>query len=266
MFAILGGIASIIATHSEQKDSSVVDITEELVTKITDLIIYPCRGVKGIHLTEANITPTGFELDREWTLLEREITQEENQKPGSRWVSIIKNQKVLDISCRFELKDGVKYLVFSCDKHQNDLWINTTKEYSGDAIEYYNFELHKIEGFSEGEDAARWFSDAIGRDVVLVRSQQKKKSSTHDYEFHYPLCALDERNSNHTHAAIHLISEKSLEYLNSKISEEVYKAEAIAFRPNIVIEGIEHDEEDDLREVEFAEQKVRMRMVKHCVR
>jgi len=160
----------------------------------------------------------------------------------------------------------MKNLVFSHEKQFGDLWINTEKYGYEDTWTLYNFEGQKIEAYSEGPNASVWFSDVINQDVVLIRSRNKKPSSTHDYQFHYNLDKNDVRNSMHTHAAIHLISEASVKKLNSMIEDKSCEVNAEAFRPNIVIDGINPDEEDDLRELELESTKTNFRHVKHCVR
>jgi len=107
MFAILGGVASAYNTIVGSNQNPVVDVdknvcqerwgTDEATTAVTDLVIYPCRGVQGIHLEEAKIFGHGFEYDREWSLIRRDITPEENKIPGKRWVSINANQDIPQI-------------------------------------------------------------------------------------------------------------------------------------------------------------------------
>jgi len=107
MFAILGGVASVYNTIMGIKQNPVVDVdknvcqerwgTDEATTAVTDLVIYLCRSVQGIHLKEAKIFGHGFEYDREWSLVKRDITPEENKIPAKRWVSISNNQEISNI-------------------------------------------------------------------------------------------------------------------------------------------------------------------------
>ena len=263
MFAILGAIASIGRIFMpEQQLRPVEEVKENIEVEITDLVIYPCRGVQGIHLSEVKVGVSGFELDREWCLLQKDISRKDMRRHGRRWVSITRNVEVPKISCRFENK----YLVFSNPKQAEDLWIDTEKEPSQDTYTFNNFEGENLEGYSEGEEASKWFSEIIGLDVVLVRSKQEVKSSSHKYEFYYDRKDTDIRKPSHIHAAIHVINERSVERLNSKIKDESLHVNSEPFRPNIVISGIRSDEEDDLREVQLTSDGTTFRMIKHCVR
>ena len=103
-------------------------------------------------------------------------------------------------------------------------------------------------------------------DVVLARSFDLNKSSTHNYELSYRLNDSDVRRSGHTHAALHLVNQKSVDYLQTLIPKPDLKLTAEQFRPNIVISGVEADDEDDMRECIILPQNVTMRVVKLCVR
>ena len=55
------------------------------------------------------------------------------------------------------------------------------------------------------------------------------------------------RNSGHHHAALHLISIKSMEELQTHIDPSICTVTTSHFPLNIVVEGIEAWEEDDIR-------------------
>ena len=130
----------------------------------------------------------------------------------------------------------------------------------------YNFEKEKIQAYSEGEKAADWFSKLINIDVVLTRSFDLPKSSTHKYELSYKFKESDVRKPGHKHAAVHLINQKSVDHLQSRITKPGLVVTAEQFRPNIIISGVEADDEDDMRECMVKPQNVIMRVVKLCVR
>lgn len=53
---------------SDKAEVEIVPVTAP-PTKITEIRVYPIKGMQGIKLSQAKITPTGFELDRQWLLV-----------------------------------------------------------------------------------------------------------------------------------------------------------------------------------------------------
>lgn len=218
-------------------------------------------GVQGVHLKEAQIDLAGFVHDREFLLLQKE--SKNKNKPS--WISINQSPKMGLTTCRFEEKDRVKYLVFSHPDQQEDLWI-TTKMTDNEEITYINFEGDALKAYHQGEEAQKWFSEAIGREVVLVRSSEKPKSPTNNYEFHYQLKGSDIRRSGHTQGCIHVVNQKSVDELNEKIQDPDTHIDGDVFRPNIILDGITPGEEDDIREMELVSSDTNFRVIKHCIR
>ena len=78
MLHLLWAIASIFVKKVDQNEESsmtteeaeIVDLYDYPSTKITDIVIYPLRSVRGIHVEKAKLTPTGFEFDRVWLCIE----------------------------------------------------------------------------------------------------------------------------------------------------------------------------------------------------
>ena len=114
---------------------------------------------------------------------------------------------------------------------------------------------------SEGENASKWFSKAIGRDVILARSQHRAVADSLRGQLNYQMKDGDTRNSGHHHAALHLVSIKSMEELQTHIDPKVCTVTTRHFRPNIVVEGIEPWEEDDIREFKIKDSKLKFRVI-----
>ena len=158
------------------------------------------------------------------------------------------------------------YLVFSHHEQPEDLYIEVDKEYSTDVHVMYNGDGDRIEAFSEGELAQKWFTEVTRVEVMLVRSFSINNSTTHGFESGFQLQKEDIKRAGHGDAAYHLLTNKSLSHLQTKINEPGLVLNADQFRPNIVIDGIEPDEEDNIRELLDVDNNTIFRIVKHCVR
>lgn len=165
MFAVLAGIASIYKAVFN-KTQEVVDITEEQIVTVTELVIYPCKSVQGIKVQEAKVGLEGFELDREWFLLAKEYNTR-TMKPGKRYVTISLNRELPKTSCRFDEIEGVKYLVFSHPNQKNDIMVNTQNPPWKEKLIFKNCSGVKQQTYAEDESHSKWFSEAIGEEVIL---------------------------------------------------------------------------------------------------
>lgn len=234
------------------------------------MIIYPCRGTRGIHLTTAYLEKAGFKYDREWTIITKVPRPGDEETPPLHWVSINQSVEIGSISCRFEYKSDEsdnevsKYLVFSHPDMPEDLWVNTEKDNSSDYIDIFNFEKMVLKTRSEGKEAAEWVSKLTGKECMLVRGCSENASTGHSSQLGFELKESDLRRTGHTDCAYHICSEKSLARLQSKIPDLTLTIDQ--FRPNVVIDGIEPDEEDNLRQFELIDSSITCRVVKFCVR
>lgn len=92
------------------------------------------------------------------------------------------------------------------------------------------------------------------------------ESQPNDYDFRHNLKNDDKCRKGHYHWAIHVINQKSIDYLNTKISNPEFRVDSSVFRPNILVSGIEHDEEDTLIEMKLVKEDVIMRVTRLWVR
>ena len=88
MISLFGGLASLFSKSQNAVEYVLVALDDYPETKIIDLIVYPCRGVAGIHVKSAEFENSGAKFDREWFLLNKNMDPKYIKKPGKRWVSI----------------------------------------------------------------------------------------------------------------------------------------------------------------------------------
>eukprot|EP00345_Euplotes_harpa_P010945 CAMPEP_0168338070 /NCGR_PEP_ID=MMETSP0213-20121227/12598_1 /TAXON_ID=151035 /ORGANISM="Euplotes harpa, Strain FSP1.4" /LENGTH=318 /DNA_ID=CAMNT_0008343743 /DNA_START=26 /DNA_END=978 /DNA_ORIENTATION=- len=267
MLHILAGVGQLYQlVFGGQDVSPLVELEDYPETQITDLIIYPCSRIKGVHVEETKVLKHGLEFDRDWLLLKKDISKQENKTSGGRLITLRNSESLGITACRFETKGDNTFVVFSHPDQPKDLWVNVQKPQTDEVVTFYDYDLNEIEALSEGAEAHKWFSEIVGIDVLFVKSTQKFKPTTHQQEFNYILKEDDLRKGGHGKAAVHLINRKSVEHLNSKIKDSDSHATPYQFRPNLIIEGVEADDEDDMREMVLVSDGTTFRQTQHCVR
>ncbi|KAJ6705273.1 MOLYBDENUM COFACTOR SULFURASE FAMILY PROTEIN [Salix purpurea] len=223
----------------------------EATARVSSIFIYPVKSCRGISVSQAPLTPTGFRWDRNWlvvnykgraytqrvepklALVEIELPDEafsEGWEPTKNSFMKIKapGMSVLKISLMkpSEVAEGVS------------VW-----EWSGSALD-------------EGAEAAKWFSDYLGKPSQLVRFNAASETRLID-----PNYAPGHKIMFSDLFPFMLISQGSLDALNQLLKEPV---PINRFRPNILVEGCEPFSEDLWTEIRIS--KVTFEGVKLCSR
>ncbi|KAI4371225.1 hypothetical protein MLD38_019487 [Melastoma candidum] len=219
--------------------------------RVSSIFIYPIKSCRGISVRQAPITPTGFRWDRQWLIVNqkgRMYTQRVEPKlaliavglpddafsedwqptPNSylRLRAPGMNELKVPLSSRGKVTDGI-----SC-------W-----EWSGSALD-------------EGQEAADWLSNYLGKPSRLVRFNTASENRPVD-----PQYARGHRVMFSDQYPYMLLSQGSLDALNRLLKEPI---PINRFRPNILVDGCDPFSEDlwtDIRIAEFS-----FRGVKLCSR
>jgi uncharacterized protein YcbX len=213
-------------------------MTPKLAT-ITALNIYPVKSCAGIALAEARLTPTGFDHDRQWLIVQpsgRFVTQREQPRlalirPALTHDSIALNapgQQPLELS----LEHGGTATQVQCWK---DL----------------------CEAIDAGDAAAKWLESFLGAPHRLVRFDPNFKRRA-DPAWTGEIEAYAQFSDAFPWL---LISEASLRDLNSRMESPLPMNR---FRPNIVIDGVDAYEED--RITALSRGSIALLPVKPCTR
>lgn len=189
-----------------------------MIHQIQDIIIYPIKGMAGIHLRDANALPTGFENDRRWMLLDQNndfITQ--RTQPNMA----LFQQGIMDglLSVTY---DGATFS-FPLDE-VSDVNIETKV--------WDDIAMTQVVSHLAGE----WFSEQLGQKATLVKISNENARLHHSSatDTSYPVSLADGY-------PYLIIGEESLKLLNEKMSEKVPMNR---FRPNIVVStSIAHEED-----------------------
>ncbi|MFT6754138.1 MAG: hypothetical protein ACJA2O_004335, partial [Candidatus Azotimanducaceae bacterium] len=137
--------------------------------KVEDLVIYPIKGCRGVHLDKVKLTPMGMEGDREFTLLLDGKRVSQSQLPSLAKL----DAKYLDSSKMALSYPGMKPLVFS-----------TLEGRRSDSMKVFD---QSVPLLMMEERVCKWLSDALGTQVELAKM-------VNAMEWNIPLSEFDEIN------------------------------------------------------------------------
>ena len=209
------------------------------MVRITGLNIYPVKSCRGIALTQARITETGFAHDREWMVVTPEyrfLTQRERPLLAQIETALTGDQLVLR-------KPGGAALTLPMDLTGPEVEVTIWRD--------------KAAAFDAGVAAAAWFTEHLGKPARLVRfDKRRERPSSKDWTG--GLVALNQFADGYP---LLLTSQGSLDELNRRLEQPLPMNR---FRPNIVVDGLPPFGEDGVDE--FVAGEVRLKVVKPCDR
>jgi len=187
--------------------------------KISDLLIYPVKSLGGIRLEMANALWHGFELDRNWMLLDHQFS--------------CLTQRELPELALFRLSKSPKEITVT---YGNDSITFGIDQLNGNKIDSFVWN-DPAEATEVDVQVSQWFSDALNRKILLVRMTNERSRSHFVQKLggRLPVSFADGY-------PYLLAGEASLIFLNQQLNEPV---DMMRFRPNIVVSTSEPHEEDD---------------------
>jgi len=209
------------------------------MVQITGLNIYPVKSCRGIALTQARLTETGFEHDREWLVITPEgrfLTQRERPQLAQIETAISGDQLVL--------------------RKPNGTDLSLPLNLTGPELEVTIWR-DKAAAFDAGEQAATWLTEHLGKPARLVRFD-KRRPRPSNTQWTGGVEALNQFSDGYPWL---LISQGSLDELNRRLEQPLPMNR---FRPNIVVDGLPPFGEDSVDE--FVAGEVRLKVVKPCDR
>ncbi|MDM0054376.1 MOSC domain-containing protein [Variovorax fucosicus] len=224
----------------------------DLQATIARLFVYPVKSCAGVELPEALLTETGLEFDRAWMVVDANnefVTQRELPR-----MALIRPQlKHMEMVLR---APGMLALHIAFDRVEQPVRVKVWKD--------------EVAAYDMGDIAAQWFSDFLsepGRPQKLRLARfdpEQKRLSNLQWTG-----GIEAQNQFADGFALLVASEASLAELNEKLLAAGHAAVGIErFRPNIVLAGIEAQDEDRLETMHIAtgEGEARLQPVKPCSR
>lgn len=209
------------------------------MVQVTGLNIYPVKSCRGIALSQARLTETGFEHDREWLVITPEgrfLTQRERPLLAQVETALTDDQLVLR-------KPKGADLAVPLNLTGRELEVTIWRD--------------KAAAFDAGDEAATWLTEHLGKPARLVRFDKRRKRAS-NAEWTGGVEALTQFADGYPWL---LISQGSLDELNRRMQTPLPMNR---FRPNIVVDGLPPFGEDSVDE--FVAGEVRLKVVKPCDR
>ncbi|CAH9082159.1 unnamed protein product [Cuscuta epithymum] len=207
--------------------------------RVTSIFIYPIKSCRGISVSQAPISPTGFRWDRQWMVVNskgRAITQRVEPK-----LALIETELPNEALSEGWEPNKNSYLVIRApgmDALEVPLSMKPCPQTIAEAITVWEW---SGSGLDEGEEASQWFSNYLGKPARLVRFNEVSETRPVDpnYGNGYKVKFSDGY-------PFLMISQGSLDALNALLKEPI---PVNRFRPNILVEGCEQYAEDLWKEI-----------------
>ena len=206
---------------------------------VSGLCVYPVKSCRGIALQRARLTPGGLAHDREWMIVGpggRFLTQRE--EPGLSLIGVELDPVSITLSAPGAGSVSVS-LAHCGETVETRVW--------GD----------RCRAIDQGDAAAGWVSDVLGRDARLVRFDPKETR----YSDPAWTGEVEAQNRFSDGFALLAISVASLRDLNARLDAPLPMDR---FRPNLVLDGLPPYGEDALHEI--GPGSPYLRAVKPCTR
>jgi len=222
--------------------------TDAIAARIAALNVHPVKGCGGIAVSSATAEVTGLGAlgvrDREWMVVDaagRFLTQREHPRLARVAPSV----------------EGASLRLAAPNAAPLDVPLALTQAPSSEVVVWRSHVL----GLDQGDAAAAWFSDYLGKRARLVRfDPAKPRRCNPDYVG---------KTGAHTMFAdgypVLVVGQASLDDLNARLAAKGSPALPMnRFRPNVVVAGLPPYDEDHLDTIESG--GVTLKLVKPCVR
>ena len=196
-------------------------MTREVVVR--ELCMFPVKGCQGTRLEEATITKAGFADDRLFSMLE----------PDGVPLDQIKAPQLGGLGVKWEASESRLTFV-----HPERGRFEHVRRESGETLPG-SYVLDKFEAVDHGDEVSLWLSEAVGREVRLVTTDQPWKVNLPHPDF----VRLHETDKSRFYPAspISISNAASLDALNARLQAPIPMNR---FRMNIFVEGLGAWEEE----------------------
>ena len=212
------------------------DSVFDLNATIARLFVYPIKSCAGVELPEVLLTETGLEFDRAWMVVGADgVFVSQRELP--RMALIQPQMKQMEMVLR---APGMLALHIAFDRVEKPVRVKVWRD--------------EVAAYDMGNIAAQWFSDFLSepgkpQSLRLVRfDPEHKRLSNMTWTK-----GVEAPNQFSDGFPLLVTSEKSLDELNEKLVAAGHAAVGIErFRPNIVLAGIEAQDEDRVETMHIA--------------
>ncbi|RKL01130.1 hypothetical protein BFJ71_g5373 [Fusarium oxysporum] len=270
-FAILAGLFLLVSSTKAQ----------ETGLEVTQLYVYPVKGIRGTSLKKARLGPYGFEGDRTFSL--QKVNRDENSNLSYETMLIGYHLKLALFSASVDYEKGQITVRWTGDKADDSVDFPLKPAVEGRKTIETSLHTSKAKAYDMGDELSQWFSDRLGDEVRLVyignesravlgslaphSSDALKKASFTERIKNIlpPLSHPPERLAFNDLAHYLVVTEESNNEVSSRLDEGC-SMDITKFRPNIVVRGASKAfAEDFWGELTFAG-GIRMPLTANCYR
>ena len=222
-------------------------MSDRIDCSIAALYLHPIKSCAGIAVDEALLIETGLQLDRAWMVVDADGNML-TQRDWPRMALVRPTLRADDMVLR---APGMLALHVSLDAVEAPTRVRVWRD--------------EVKAYDMGDLAAQWFSDFLGARLRLVRFDPEQKRLS-DARWTGALAA---ENAFSDGFPLLVASSASLADLNQRLAARGEGAVEMArFRPNLVLDGLQAFDEDQLDEIHIAADggAVRLKLVKPCTR
>jgi uncharacterized protein YcbX len=199
--------------------------------KVKSIFIYPIKSCRGISVPQAPISATGFRWDRQWLVVNargRGYTQRVEPK-----LALVETHLPTEAFSEIWKPTNISYFVIKAPG-MSELKVSLSKKHVvADNISVWEWSGSALD---EGDEAAKWFTNYIGKPSRLVRFNEVSETRAVD-----PVFANGHNVMFSDEYPFLLASQGSLDELNKLLKDPI---PINRFRPNILVDGCESFSED----------------------
>ncbi|VFQ78059.1 unnamed protein product [Cuscuta campestris] len=212
-------------------------MSDGVAARVSSIFIYPIKSCRGISLSQAPLSSTGFRWDRQWMVVNskgRAITQRVDPK-----LALVETELPNEALSQGWEPNEHSYLVIKAPGAEA-LQVPLSKPSLVTTVGVSVWEWCGS-AFDEGDEAAQWFSNYLGKPARLVRFNEASETRPVDanYASGYKVKFCDGY-------PFLVLSQGSLDALNALLKDPIL---VNRFRPNILVDGCEKYAEDLWKEI-----------------
>lgn len=228
----------------------------DFAATLSSIFIYPIKSCRGISVSEAVVTPTGFLWDRNWAVVNskgRAYTQRVEPRLALVSIQFSSHHVYSEQQHGMPLPTKESYLVLNAPEMDT---LKVSLNQTGQVVDDVSVWEWSGSAYDQGLEASNWFTDFLGKPSRLVRFKHDSEVRLAD-----PNYAMEQKIAFSDVVPFMLASQESLNELNTHLEESV---PINRFRPNFLVEGCAAFCEDLWKRIEIG--KLRFQIVQLCAR